>query len=146
MHYCVCQKRQLKYLASDKFYFHFSYWLSEWAEVVWNPKSNRCWKFQFSILKNKKVLFLKKFFLAVPPRYIQKMALAVSIFQKVLELSSCTLKHRTFSFSCFSYWKWLFCPISYAQIFRNPWLMIFKGRKKKLCSNGKKNLFLLGGA
>ena len=60
----------------------------KFCEVSQNPISNWTWKFQRPILKNKKVLFLKKkFFLAVPPRYIQKMALAVSIFQKVLILT-----------------------------------------------------------
>ena len=32
------------------------------CEVAWISFSNRCWKFQLSILKNKKVLFLKKNF------------------------------------------------------------------------------------
>ena len=31
------------------------------CEVSQNSFWNRCWKFQFSILKNKKVLFLKKY-------------------------------------------------------------------------------------
>ena len=37
--------------------------LNEWkfCEISWNSFSNRCWKFQLSTLKNKKVLFLKKF-------------------------------------------------------------------------------------
>ena len=41
--------------------------MSEWAEwvvVLWgftNSFSNRCWKFELSILKNKKVLFLKNY-------------------------------------------------------------------------------------
>ena len=43
---------------------------------------NWTWKFQLSILKNKKVLFLKNIFFK--PRYIQKKALAVSIFLKIL--------------------------------------------------------------
>ena len=46
--------------------------------------------FNVSILKNKKVLILKKKFLAVPPRYTQKMALAISIFQKVLDRTTST--------------------------------------------------------
>ena len=33
----------------------------KFCEVSRNPKSNRCWKFQLSILTNKKVLFLKKY-------------------------------------------------------------------------------------
>ena len=32
----------------------------KFCEASWNSISNRCWKFQLSILKNKKVLFLKK--------------------------------------------------------------------------------------
>ena len=35
----------------------------KFCEVVQNSLSNRCWKFQLSILKNKKVLILKNFFL-----------------------------------------------------------------------------------
>ena len=31
------------------------------CELSQNPKSNSCWKFQLSILTNKKVLFLKEF-------------------------------------------------------------------------------------
>ena len=38
----------------------------------------------FYLEKQKSFIPKKNFFLAVPPRYIQKMALAVSIFQKVL--------------------------------------------------------------
>ena len=43
---------------SDNFYFHYFVpvvWLS------WNSFSNRCGKLQLSILKNKKVFFLKKY-------------------------------------------------------------------------------------
>ena len=36
----------------------------KFCEVSRNSFSNRCWKFQLSILKNKKVLFLKKYFLS----------------------------------------------------------------------------------
>ena len=36
----------------------------KFCEVSWNSISNRCWKFQLPILKNKKVLFLKKYFLS----------------------------------------------------------------------------------
>ena len=53
--------------------------MSEWAEwlefceVSGNSISNRCWKFQLSILKNKKVLFLKKYiFLAVVFKYAKR--------------------------------------------------------------------------
>ena len=42
----------------------------------------------FYLEKQKSFITKKKFFLAVPPRYIQKMALAVSIFQKILELGT----------------------------------------------------------
>ena len=53
-------------------------------EVSQNSISDRCRKFQLSILKNKKVLFLKIiFFWALSlnmPRSAQKMALAVLIF------------------------------------------------------------------
>ena len=40
---------------SDNCYFHFFYWLSDWVQILWG-------EFQLSILKNKKVLFLKKIF------------------------------------------------------------------------------------
>ena len=33
----------------------------KFCEVSWNLFSNRCWNFQLSILKNKKVLFLKNY-------------------------------------------------------------------------------------
>ena len=33
----------------------------KFCEISRNSFSNRCWKFQLSILKNKKVLFLKKY-------------------------------------------------------------------------------------
>ena len=41
---------------SDNCCFHF------FVSILLNPFSNSCWKFQLSILKNKKVLFLKKIF------------------------------------------------------------------------------------
>ena len=53
---------------SDNCYFHFFYQLSDsrlswnFCEVSRNSFSNRFWKFQLSILKNKKVLFLKNIF------------------------------------------------------------------------------------
>ena len=49
---------------SENCYFHFFYWLSaDWVDIFWGFMkffSNRCWKFQFSILLNKNVLFLKE--------------------------------------------------------------------------------------
>ena len=45
-------------------------WMS-W-NFVRNSISKRCWKFQLSILKNKKVLFLKKVFLAVVSKYAKR--------------------------------------------------------------------------
>ena len=57
----------------------------KFCEVSRNSFSNSCWNFQLSILKKKSFIPKKKIFLAVSPRYIQKMALAVSIFQKVLQ-------------------------------------------------------------
>ena len=38
-------------------------------ELSQNFISNRCWKFQLSFLKNRKVLILKKYFLAVVSKY-----------------------------------------------------------------------------
>ena len=50
---------------SDNCCSHFFYRLSDWVEILsWNSFSSRCWKFQLSFLKNKKVLFLKKYFLS----------------------------------------------------------------------------------
>ena len=48
----------------------------------------------FYLEKQKSFITKKNFFLAVPPRYIQKMALADSIFQKVLDhaCTSCTVR------------------------------------------------------
>ena len=48
---------------SDNFHFNFIYLLSDWVEILWsrNSFSNRCSNFQVSILKNKTVLFLKKY-------------------------------------------------------------------------------------
>ena len=48
---------------SDNSYFHFFYPLLKFGEVSQNYFSNRCLKFQLSILQNKKVLSLKKYFL-----------------------------------------------------------------------------------
>ena len=71
---------------SDNCYFH-SFFIGclielKFCEVSRNSISNWTWKFQLlSILKNKKSFIPEKnIFWAVPPRYIQKMALAVSIF------------------------------------------------------------------
>jgi hypothetical protein len=46
------------------------------SESVENSFSNRCLMFQLSILKNKKVLFLKK---EIRPREFQQMAFTVLI-------------------------------------------------------------------
>ena len=46
-------------------FFLFVVWLSwPFCEVSRNSFLNRCWIFQLSILKNKKVLFLKKYYLS----------------------------------------------------------------------------------
>ena len=50
---------------ADNWYFHFFIGCLielKFCNVSWNSISNWTWKFQPSILKNKKVLFLKKFF------------------------------------------------------------------------------------
>ena len=79
--FSICFMKPQKISAhSDNFYFHFSINCMidlKLCEVSWNFFSNRCWKFQLSIFKNKKVLFLKKIFFG-PYRQ------GVSIFQKVL--------------------------------------------------------------
>ena len=63
---------------SDIFYFHILYPLSDFelkfCKVSWNSFSNRWWKFQLSILKNKK-------------REFQQMALAVPIFSEGFDIS-----------------------------------------------------------
>jgi hypothetical protein len=74
---------------SDNCYFHFSICCLielKFCEISWNPFSNRCWKFQLSILKNKKVLFLKIYFFG-PCQYQNKKALFTdSIFREGFEL------------------------------------------------------------
>ena len=60
-------KFQLIYLIQTIVIFIFSIGCLielKFCEVSRNSISNRCWKFQLSILKNKKVLFLKKYFLS----------------------------------------------------------------------------------
>ena len=54
------------------------------CEVSRNLFANRCWKFQLSIMKNKKVLFLKKSFFKPLSISKQKALFTVSIFPKVL--------------------------------------------------------------
>ena len=54
----------------------------KFCEVSWNAFSNRCWKFQFSILKNKKVLFLKKYFLSRGQYQNKKALFTDSIFRE----------------------------------------------------------------
>ena len=54
------------------------------CEVSRNSFSNRCWKFQLSILKNKKVLFLKKYFFGRSQYQNKKALFTDSIFPKVL--------------------------------------------------------------
>ena len=46
----------------ELYYFHFFYPLSHWVQILSGFTkffSNTCWKFQLSILKKKRVLFLK---------------------------------------------------------------------------------------
>ena len=56
----------------------------KFCEVSRNPISNWTWKFQRSILKNKKVLFLKKIFFGRCQYQNKKALFTDSIFQKVL--------------------------------------------------------------
>ena len=57
---------------SDNCYFHHFYRLSDelkFCKVSRNSISNWTWEFQLSILKNKKVLFLKQYFLGCSLSY-----------------------------------------------------------------------------
>ena len=51
--------RQL-FLTIDKCHLNICLNELKFCTASWNPKANSCWKFQLSILTNKKVLFLKK--------------------------------------------------------------------------------------
>ena len=57
------------------------------CEVSQNSFSNRYWKFQLSTLKNKKVLFLKKYFLSRCQYQNKKALFTDSIFREGLGLS-----------------------------------------------------------
>ena len=68
-------------------------WMSwNFCKVSWTFLSNRCWKFQLPILKNKKVLFLKKknHFLAVINIKTKKLCLLNKFSVKVLCISKKT--------------------------------------------------------
>ena len=56
----------------------------KFCEVSRNSILNRCWKFQLSVLKNKKVLSLKKCFLGCCQYQNKKALFTDSIFWKVL--------------------------------------------------------------
>ena len=74
----------------------------KFCEVSWNSFSNRCWKFQLSILKNKNDLFIKKYFFG-PSQYQNKKALFTdSIFPKVLVYTF--LRLNVFTMDCFCLW------------------------------------------
>ena len=78
----------------------------KFCEVSRNSFSNRCWKFQLSILKNKKVLILKKYFLG-RCQYKKKTALFTHpIFSEVFVIiqSSTTF---LLSFSAQQHWLWM---------------------------------------
>ena len=74
---------------SDNCYFHLFFigCLIElkFCKVSWNSIPKWTWKFQLSILKNKKVLFLKKNFLSRCQYQNKKSLFTDSIFQKVLD-------------------------------------------------------------
>ena len=71
------------------FIFSISFLIKfKFCEDSRNPISNRCWKLQLSILKNKKVLFLKKIFLTHCQYQNKKALFTDSIFWKVLGNSS----------------------------------------------------------
>ena len=63
----------------------------EFCEASQNPKSNRCWKFQLSILKNKKVLFLKKYDLSHMVRIILFLTNSCPLDGAILEWRFCLL-------------------------------------------------------
>ena len=60
----------------------------KFCEVSRNSFSNRCWKFQLSILKNKKVLFQKKYFLGRCQYQNKKAFFTDPIFSEGLVLTT----------------------------------------------------------
>ena len=81
--------------------YHLKFCLNELkvCKVSRNPKSKRCWKFQLSILRNKKVLFLKKIW-SVPctmdsSYFSQKMATWRPNFPHLWLCLQQPLKYRT---------------------------------------------------
>ena len=73
--------------------------LLKFCEVSQNSVSNRCWKFQLSILKNKKVLFLKKYSLGrcqYKKNFVySSLTLLTQILMKVLANLCCTTELHT---------------------------------------------------
>ena len=70
------------------------------CEVSRNSFSNRCWKFQLSILKNKKVLFLKKYFLSHCQYQNKKALFADPIFSEGFALEVKMLLSYIFANIC----------------------------------------------
>ena len=98
----------------------------KFCEVSWNSFSKRCWKFQFSVLKIKKVLFLKKVFFKSISK--QKTLFIDPIFSEGLGVS-CRYSHYGKIFS--KIFDWLttrfhhfFC-ISFFVIFYGVFRWIF---------------------
>ena len=86
--FCQTSQNFNSFCSFSQFYFHYFYLMSYWIKILWGFTKfffKQILKFSaFYLEKQKSFIPKKNFFLAVPPRYIQKMALAVLIFQKVL--------------------------------------------------------------
>ena len=85
---------------SDNCYFH-SFFISclielKFCEVSRNSISNWTWKFQLSILKNKKVLFLKKIFFWPLSIWKQKIFVNWLNFLEGFGVARKSLKERTY--------------------------------------------------
>ena len=103
----------------------------KFCEVSWNSISNRCWKFQLPILKDKKVLFLKKYFLSHTAKKDPKDGVSRPNFQ----------------------WRFWFCPYTklcwvsqdlikgLPKVCMDLWLAHLNRAKNNLVQTKKKNEF-----
>ena len=103
----------------------------KFCEVSWNSISNRYWKFQLPILKNKKVLFLKKYFLSHTAKKDPKDGVSRPNFQ----------------------WRFWFCPYTklcwvsqdlikgLPKVCMDLWLAHLNRAKNNLVQTKKKNEF-----
>ena len=100
------------------------------CKVSQNSISNWTWKFQLSILKNKKVLFLKKKSLSRCLLQNKKALFTVSILPKVLLVTYCSEQLSLVCFlcslgRCFYFWWSDLQPCSCSAF--KPWETAFNG-------------------